>query len=236
MELVIIIFLAFFIAYVIESIFGFGGLVISITILSFFMDIKELIYIGMFIGIIASLSVLLTDNKSFSKKVFIYLFPLAFLGTVIGVFLLSSLSNQIVLKVFGVFLFAFAIKSLFFENMNIKDKLFQNMFIFIGEITQGIFGTGGPFTVMGIKDKFKSKSELRTTMAVFFILFNIIRIIQLWIQDSLNYYPILNYWWISIAVILGILIGYIPHLKISEKYFKKGINVLLLFASIIIII
>jgi len=235
MELVLIIALVFFIAFLIESIFGFGGLIISFTILSFLMETKDMIFLGLYVGIIASTFVIITDYKSFSKKIFFVMFPIALVGTILGVLLFSSLPNIILLKIFAIFLLVFALKSLFFEKVAIENILFQRTFLFFGGLLQGLFGTGGPFTIMAIKNKFSHKSELRTTMAVFFLVFNIVRAIQLTIQNAFDYSSILSYWWLVFVLLVSVGIGYKIHLKFNEHYFKIGINVLILFASVVLL-
>ena len=51
--------------------------------------------------------------------------------------------------------------------------------ILMGGIMQGIYGTGGPFTVLAVKNKFKDKRNLRITMAYFFLIANGIRALLL---------------------------------------------------------
>lgn len=236
MELILIIALVFFVAFLIESIFGFWGLVISFAILSFFMDTKDMIFLWMYVATVASVFIIFTDYKSLSKKVFFEMFPIAFIATVIWVFLFDYLSNILLLKFFAWFLLIFSIKSLFFDSLETKNKIFQKITLFFGGLLQGLFWTGWPFTVMAIKDKFKNKSELRTTMALFFIIFNIIRAIQLSFQGAFDYEYIMSYWWLAFILLISTLIGYKIHLKFNEKYFKYWINILILLASIILLL
>ena len=83
---------------------------ISFTVLSFFMNTKNMVFLGLYVATVASLFVMATDYKSFSKKIFFEMFPLAFLGTIIGVLLFSVVSNIILLKIFAAFLFLFSVK------------------------------------------------------------------------------------------------------------------------------
>ncbi|GAF94873.1 unnamed protein product, partial [marine sediment metagenome] len=213
-----------------------GGLVISFTVLSFLLETKDMIFLGLYVATIASTFVIITDHKSFSKKMFVFMFPIAFVGTILGVLLFSYLSNIILLKVFALFLLIFSLKSLFFDKVDIKNLFFQRIFLFFGGLLQGLFGTGGPFTVMAIKDKFSNKSQLRTTMASFFIVFNLVRVVQLTIQGSFDADYILSYWWLVFVLFVSIYTGYKIHLKINEHYFKLGINTLILFASIVLLV
>ncbi|MCH2189270.1 sulfite exporter TauE/SafE family protein [Candidatus Gracilibacteria bacterium] len=234
MDIVYIIMMIFFIAFFIESIFGFGGLVISFALLGFFIDIKHAVYLGLYIGIIGSIFILISDYKSLSLQRFREMFVLAFIGVIIGTFIFDFFSSDILLKIFSIFLCVFAVKNLFFPNLNPTTLLFKNSLLFSGGLLQGIFGTGGPFSVLAMKNSFKNKSELRTTMALFFIFFNIVRGIQLWIQGNFEYQIIIDYYWLAFVLLGAIILGYQVHVKISERFFHLGINYILLISSILL--
>src|SRR3989338_6802779 len=226
MDITVIIALVFFIAFLLESVFGFGGLIISFTVLSFFMETRDMIFLGLYVSVVASAFVIISDHTSFSKKIFLSTFPIALAGALPGALLFSFLSNIILLKVFAIVLLIFSVKSLLFDKINVTNALFQKIFLLMGGFLQGLFGTGGPFTVMAIKDKFAHKSQLRTTMALFFIVFNLIRAVQLAIQNSFDATSIITYWWLALVLPAAIYLGYKIHLKFNEYYFKLGINVL----------
>jgi uncharacterized membrane protein YfcA len=133
--------------------------------------------------------------------------------------------------IFGILLIALAIKIMFFDRYTFP-KFFQRKLIFIGGISQGAFGIGGPFWVNALKDEFKNKSALRTTMASAFVAFNLIRITQLSLHKSLNLSFFAEIWWTVIPVFLAIKLGHLAHLKISEQLFKKGIALMTIFAGL----
>ncbi len=233
MELAYIIGLIFFIAFFIESIFGFGGLVLSFAMLGFFIDIKQAVYLWLYVAVIGSIFIIVSDYKKFSTKRFIEMFSVALIWVLVGTFFFDYLSSDILLKIFATFLFIFSLKNLFF-NSDIKNKILKRIVLFFGGILQGVFWTGWPFTVMAMKDSFKNKSELRTTMALFFIVFNIIRAIQLYLQGSFQYQIIIDYSWLAIILLLAVTLGHKVHIKISDKVFNLGINYILLASSILL--
>ena len=225
----------FLLCFCIESIFGFGGLVLSFAFLSFFVDIKSLIFVGMYIGIFASIFVLVTDRHAVDKKLFLDILPTALVGTIIGVFVITFFSNQLLLKIFAIFLILFGLRWLLMDSVQKLPALVKKLFIFVGGVMQGIYGTGGPFVVMAIKNDFKSKSQLRSTMAVFFILFNIVRVAQLNIQGKFNSAEFFSLWWIIFPLFVAIYVGYHVHLNISERFFHKIVALLLFGAGIILL-
>lgn len=226
----------FFISFFCESVFGFGGLLIAFAVLSFFVEIKEIIPIAIYVGIFASICVLYTDRKSIDWQLLLKrIFPFALLGTIVGATLFSYLSNAILLKVFAMFLIVIAIKSLVFQKLSFM-KYLKRPLLFGGGVMHGIYGIGGPFTLLAIKQDFKSKSYLRSTMAVYFILFNLVRIIQFKITAQFAIADFFAMWWLAGPIFVAVFLGYRIHLRISEEVFKKIINILLLLAGIIYIL
>ena len=222
---------AFFIGFFIESIFGLGGTIISMTILSFFIDIKTLIFLGIFAGTTASIFVLITDYKNLSFKKFLHMTLYAFLGVILGAISLNIISSETLLKLFAIFLIIFSLHSIFGNKLNIP-KFLEKILLFLSGVIHGLFGTGGPFVVAAMKENFQNKSELRSTLALFFITFNLVRSIQYFQQNSFDFSSIQNYWLIMPCVALAIILGYFIHVKISEKWFRTGISFLLLLSGV----
>jgi uncharacterized membrane protein YfcA len=214
-----------------ESIIGFGGTLVAFAILGFFVDIKELILIGLYIATSASIFIISSDTKSFKKEIFMKSLPYCFIGTTFGVLLFTSISSAALLKLFGVFLIILSLKTFFFDKIKFPEILVKKLLI-IGGFCQGIFGIGGPFIVSALKNQFANKSQLRATMASFFITFNLIRYVQLSITGNFDHQSFLQYWWVPIPLILAIHLGHKVHLKISEQFFKNAIATITLISGL----
>lgn len=227
----ILIAATFSIGFFIESIIGFGGGLIAYCILGFFLDLKSMIIAGLYIGSCSSAYIAFGDLKSFDKKIFKSLIPLSLAGTIVGAFMFSKFSTEILSSIFGGLLVFLAIKTVFFDKFTLP-KFMKKKLIFIGGISHGAFGIGGPFIVNAIKDDFKNKSSLRTTMAVFFVAFNMARIFQLLAEGEIKEEFFTQIWWTIIPVFIAIKLGHKIHLTISEEIFKKLIAVMTVFAGI----
>ncbi len=226
--------ISFSIGFFIESIIGFGGGIIAYSILSLFshlINVKEMIMAGLYIGTCSSAYIAYTGYKHFDKKSFLKIVPLSLVGVVIGVFAFSKLSPQALSLLFGILLISLAIKIMFFDHY-VFPKIFQKQLIFIGGISQGAFGIGGPFWVNALARDFANKSALRTTMAVSFASFNIVRLIQLSAQNQLKLEFYQNIWWVIIPIFFFIYLGYRVHMKISETFFKKLIATMTILAGV----
>jgi uncharacterized protein len=228
----LLIALSFSIGFFIESIIGFGGGLIAYSILGFFMDIKKMVIIGVYIGSCASAYILITDHRSFSKKIFFQSMPICFLGTMIGSLIFSNIDSQTILILFGAFAIILSAKVIFFDKIQFPT-LFKNALLLTGGFSTGLFGIGGPFIVNALKDTFKGRSELRSTMAGIFVAMNVVRIIQLSIQGEIRLELFADTWWTVIPALIAIYFGYKAHLKISEVFFKKMVGAMTLFSGIV---
>ncbi len=235
MTIPLLIAIAFSLGFFVESIIGFGGGLIAYSILGFSMDIKNMVLCGLYIGTCASSYIIFTDHKSFAKKIFLSSFPICFLGTMIGVFLFAKLDSKTMLIIFGALSIILSTKVLFFDDLKFP-KLLRSFLLLVGGVSQGLFGIGGPFVVNALKDEFKNKSELRTTMGTFFVSLNIVRFIQLFLQKSVNVSFFASVWWTIIPVFIAIYFGYKAHLKISETFFKKIVGAMTFFAGVVFLL
>lgn len=223
--------ICFSLGFFVESIIGFGGALVAYSILAFFIDFKEMILAGLYIGTLSSAKIIYTDHKSFDKPTFIAALPFCLLGTIFGAFIFSQLSVETLSLIFGILLILLSIKIIFFDKY-VFPKFFKSKLIFIGGIAQGAFGTGGPFFANALQQSFKNKSNLRTTLAAMFVTFNIVRIFQLGLHGDLKPEFFLKIWWVIIPIFFAIRLGHLMHLKISENNFKKGIAIMTIFAGI----
>lgn len=221
---------ALFLGYFIESVFGFAGTIIWLSILSFFVDIKLLIFLTVMANIWANTLVLITGKRHIVWKKFFRLAIPALPGLFVGAALVDALSSALLLKVFAVFLVGFALYSLFLPRIQLQSVL-QKITLFFSGLLQGIFGTGGPLLLIAMQSSFTHKSEIRSTLALFFLSFNILRAIQYGVQGTFSVSQYAAFWWILPIIFVAVLSGYYIHVAIPETLFKKGIALLLLFSG-----
>jgi uncharacterized membrane protein YfcA len=230
MSIAILVSLFFSLGFFVESIAGFGSAFIAYPTLGLLIDIKELILIGLYVGTCASSYIVLSSFKSFTLKVFLSSLLISAVGTIIGVIVFGKSSSHFLLVLFGILLIILSIKMIFFDQIKFP-KSFKIILLLIGGIAQGIFGLGGAFLVAALQNDFKNKSQLRATMAAFFVTFNLIRFTQLYFSNQLNL-KFSEIWWVSIPTFIAIYLGHKVHLKISEKTFKIIIATITTIAGI----
>ncbi len=230
MSIPLLIATSFSIGFFFESIIGFGGGIIAYSILGYFMDVKEMVLAGLYIGTLSSATIVFSDYKKFSKKIYISTIPVCILGTFLGVYIFTTISSQLMISILGGLLIILSTKTVFFDDIKFPRHL-KNLLLLMGGVSQGLFGIGGPFFVNALKPEFKDKSELRTTIASFFVSFNIARFGKLVHEDRIEPTFFMDFWWTIIPVMLAIYLGFKIHLKIDEKIFRRGVCAMTLFSG-----
>lgn len=230
--LLIVVVFAF--GFFVESIFGFAGAIIALAALGLVIDIKEVIFMTVFIGLIAAFMIICFDFKSLDRKKLVNMLVWAFPGVFIGSFILDYLSSALLALIFGIFLVSYGIYSIL--NFSLNNARIEKLFLFLAGLVHGFLGTGGPFAVIATSNKFANKSEMRTTLVAFLFSINALRILQYGLQGTFKFDQLVPYWWLPLPVLFAIWLGHQVHLKISEKSFKMGIDVLLLVVGIIFIL
>lgn len=229
------ILLGFFagLAYFIESVFGFGGTVIFLGLSGLAFDFKLALTLAIYCSCTASFVILLQTWRHFSaahaKRLFLMTLP----GVFIGTWLMDILSGPLLLNIFAGLLVAYAAKEILRPEMQ-PPKSLGALFVTMGGLAQGVFSTGGPFVLMGYKNNFATRTEMKATMAAFFLVCNILRIGQISLAGTATeiYRESLHYWWIALPIAAGVMLGHGLHLKLPEALFQKGIRYGLLLIGI----
>lgn len=222
-------------AYAIESIFGFGGTIIFLGISGLIYDFESLLKLAMIVGLSSGLAVLIQSFKHLSFKylgmILIYTTP----GALTGTMMITYLASGFLIKLFSIILIIYGIINLFFPNI-IIPKILKKGLLILGGFIQGIYTVGGPFVLMGFKDNFSSKQELRSTMAGYFFVINSMRAL-FFLALGGSYTAIVNaYYPIAFLVMISVWLGYLVHTRIPELMFRKLIVIAITVIGIIILL
>ncbi len=221
-------------AYAIESIFGFGGTIIFLGISGFFFDFNSLLKLAMIVGLSSGFAVLIQSYKYVSLKHLIKILIYTIPGALIGTYFISYFASDVLIKIFALILIVYGCFNLFFPDIKFPQFL-KNFFVILGGFIQGIYTIGGPFVLMGYKDYFSSKQELRSTMAGYFFIINSLRAIFFvflggsYLEIVKMYYPI------ALLVMLSVWLGYFIHKQIPEILFKRLIIIAITLIGVLIL-
>ncbi len=214
--------IAFCIGFVFESIFGFGGGIVSYSILAFFYNIKDLVVVAMYIGTISTAVILFTSLKYVRLKLILHSVPYIMCGVIVGALSFKYISSGVLIKMYSITLIVISLRALLFKELSLSGTA-SRVVLALGGFIQGVLGIGGPFFVVGLKSSVYEKTLLRANLAVLFLAANAYRYIQMVASGVVKWNYFIPYWFIIIPVMFALWLGYIIHKKIPQKSFDKYI-------------
>ncbi len=227
---VIIITLAFFG----ESLFGFGGGLISIPLLSFVLGVKDAVTLALIFQLLMGL-LIFQNYKHTNWKIAIPMTVGLVVGGTIGTFTLSLLSNVFLERLLAVSILIFLIKMIFFNGFTFGDakhKFWGVASGLLGGWVQGVIGTGGPVLSMYLAIATPEKAIFRATLIYLLFIVSVTRVVTSLGRGLLTpqllalSLPILPFF------LVAIFIGHLIHAKIGEKYYRYAVYTILFFSAI----
>lgn len=220
-------------AYFCESIFGFGGGLISIPLISLLMPVKTSILLILLFQLLTGVLVFKTAKHTAWKTVGILIAGLL-LGTLVGTYSLVVFADSLLHKILAVSILLFLIKMIFFQKLTLspKKKFIGLLAGFFGGYFQGVIGTGGPILMMYLFSAVPDKTQLRATLIFLFFITSVVRF--LFVVGTGLITPDLYRIALPLApVFIGVVfLGQHLHWKVSDKYYRWCVYVILLFSSV----
>lgn len=220
------------IAYFCESIFGFGGGLISIPLISLLMPVRTSIILILLFQLLMGVLVIKTAKYTAWKTVGILIAGLL-LGTLIGTYSLVIFSDSLLRKILAMSIFLFLVKMIFFQKFTLspKKKFIGFLAGFFGGYFQGVIGTGGPVLMMYLLSAVPDKTQLRATLIFLFFVTSIVRLLFV-VGTSLVTPELLRIALPLAPLFIGVVfLGQHFHWKVSDRYYRWGVYVILLFSS-----
>ena len=175
------------IAFIGESTFGFGGGLLSIPLLSIYLEPEHAIALVAIFQLLVGILVFTTYKEvewSLVGPVVLGTLP----GTILGILALGSVQDEFVRWFLAIFILAFLIKSRYFPLISFSKKSL------LGGITsgllfgffQGSLGLGGPNLVIYFKELSRNTLSFRAHAILLLSIANLIRVLILPSTDMLD--------------------------------------------------
>lgn len=222
------------IAYLGESLFGFGAGLIAVPLLSILLGVKETVIFLILFQFLTGL-LIIGSYRHIPWKIIFPMTITMILGTVIGTFILTSLNNSVLKIILALSISAFLLKSIIVKkpkSPDINSKFWGMLLGFIGGLLQGILGMGGPPLTMYLITAVPRKEQFRAGLIFLFFISCLIRIFLLTQNGLLDFnqikssLPFLPFFLISLAA------GHFLHMKIDEKYYRYAVYIILFISTI----
>ena len=164
MELVALV-VAAFAGSVVFGITGFGAALVTVPFATHFVPLPFALALFVLMDLANAFRIGFENPKHAVKSEWTRLVPTILVGTVAGVTLLVNLPRQAATLSLGVFVFLFALYSLFNRAQSrIVSTRWAYLAGFAGGITSTLFGAGGPPYAMYLSHRGLAKEQYRATM------------------------------------------------------------------------
>jgi uncharacterized protein len=206
-----------------------------VPIMLLFLDIKLVVPVSVILTTLCGFILLTTfqTRKWIRKDVLPTLISAGIIGTVVGTFMLTSFKSDILKKLLGVFIIAYALKMLFWNKSNGKEPknyigIIAGLF---GGILGGLFSTGGPPVVIYLNKKTCDRRIFRATIIFYFLVINLWQF-AVYCYTGLVTTNVLKFsLYLLPAFVAGNLIGAFLHIKINDVLFNRIVAIVLLITG-----
>ena len=236
------IFLAiFFTTNIIQGITGFAGTVLAVPFCSFFINLFWAIAVMNMLGIVTSIHILSTVRGSLRldvmKRALLVMGPGLLTGFAVVQYLREYETAQ--RFVLGLFVVAVGLANLLGRRLNLRLRggaLSQNLLLFFGGLFHGMYVCGGPLLVAYLTGKLRDKSEFRATISSIWLPLNFLNLAD-HIRNGYVNSTTLALTAIGVPVVfISVHIGTVLVKRMSQDFFIKLTNVLLVISGLSLIV
>ncbi|MDI6778397.1 MAG: sulfite exporter TauE/SafE family protein [Patescibacteria group bacterium] len=233
---IIILSVAIFLGYFVQTIVGFAASLIAFPILLYIYNIQEASAIMAILYVFFSTVLVVKNWVNIDKKVVIEVLPGLIVGMILGVYLLKFGSPIILKKALGLFIVSFVIYN-FIKNKEII--IFKKAGLLVGLLSGifgGLFSAGGPLLAAYIHNKNSRKEIIRATVIGCLGIINFTRIPLFFYSDLFNA-NLLRAAIISIpSFCLALWLGHILYNRINENVFRNIFLIILFLSGVSLIV
>lgn len=221
-----------------EAMFGFGGGLLAVPLLSIFMSVKEAVTLVLVFQLSMGL-LLLRSYKDVPKHLVVSMGIGMVAGSMIGVSVLVALPEQMLRTILAIAILAFVVPILHGKKSAIHlspSPLLHASAGLIGGILQGLLGTGGPVLTLYLLTLGLSAKSFRATLIALFFISSIVRVA---VSTPLDLFtPAVRYTaLIAFPVfLLAIFSGQRFFKRLSEDIYRKGVAIILVVSALFMLI
>lgn len=224
-------------AYVVRGITGFGSGLIAIPLLAMNLPLATVVPLVVTLDYSVSAGQCLKNREHIQWREIVPLLPFTLVGVGLALYLLKTVDPELLLRWLAVFILLFAVYNLFIKP---SARNFSRLWAMpaggLGGLVGTMFGMGGPFYVIYLQLRSLSKSQFLATFAAIFLLDGTYRIAGYFLTGFYTLKLLLLLAVMFPVMGISIYLGGRIHTTISQDTFKRGISLLLLVSSILLLL
>ena len=229
--------IAAFGSHFVQGITGFGGTVLAMPFVIHLVDPHVAVPVFVMLSLLFSASLAMMDRKKIVWREVLMIATHMMLGAPLGILFFKYLPVAIYKPIMGALFVLIALWGLLrlvspkAASVDLGTWV-RRVFLVVGGITQGAFGSSGPFIVFYAENALKEKSEFRTTMNAMWAVTNVLFLPQ-YLWAGVDTTVVLRLTGCSLpAIFLGLVMGMLVHKKIEQKRFSLLIYTVLLISGL----
>ncbi len=235
--------LVVFASYLVETVVGFGSVVICVTLGAQFLDIREVVTLAVSTSLLQTVYIVARHRAGIDRALlFRRVLPLMGLGTLLGVVAFAGAAGDALRIAFGAMVLVLAARELWLmrdaeaaARRGPPPRAVTVAAIFGAGVIHGVFGTGGPLLVYAIGREGLDKYRFRSTLASVWLALSLVLIGGFALEGRYDASTGLQLLVLLPAVPLGVAVGEWLHHRVDERRFKLATWALLFAAAVALI-
>ncbi len=235
--------LVVFITHYQEGITGFGCTVLAVPFVTMLVGLHMAVPMLVIIGTLIAIGIVLMDRRKVAWNEYGIIVVLMMIGVPIGLHASNVLPETTLRWVLAGFMVAVGIHGMIKQGMkysppqkmSLANRLMLSIFVPVGGVMQGAFGSGGPLLVIYATRAMPNRSIFRGTLCVVWITLNSV-IIGSWVKNGLITADILCLTAIALPFMLvGMFLGNRAHYRVDEVMFRRIVYGVLIASGAVLI-
>lgn len=231
-----------FCGYCVQTVTGFGAMVISVPLGALLLPIDELLLLLLPLSIFQCSYIAVRYRGAIDTTLLLrWIIPVMGLGTAIGALLAPQLSGQTLRRALAVLILLLALMELYVLTRRTTIRCPRSKAtIVIGllgaGLMHGVYATGGPLLVYSIESRVKDKSVFRATLTVVWLLLNTALVTYFAVDGRYQADHPQRIALLVPGVVIAIIVGQRLHERLDGKRFRIATYSLLAMAAIVLLL
>ncbi|MFI3227547.1 MAG: sulfite exporter TauE/SafE family protein [Clostridia bacterium] len=231
-----ILFLAvIFFSNAIQAVTGFAGTVLAMPPSILLVGIDDAKVILSFMAFLSCLIISIQNREYIDKKEVTKMSSFMLIGMLVGIYIYSIISADMLLPIYGVIVIAIGAKNLIFKKEFKLNQMCLIIVLLLAGIIHGMFVSGGALLVVYAVATLKDKNVFRATIAPVWVVLNTILFVGYIYNGLVTKSCILLILASIIPLFIATSFGNYLQKKIKQEYFLKLTYVLLIISGISIL-
>lgn len=227
-----------FVGFTVQTMVGFGGNVITLTLGALVAPIELLVPLIVCVALLNTSAVLLRNREEVLLGLLLKrVIPLMFVGAVVAQLLITQLQGPFLELIYGAFVVGMAARELWLARPGVLapskalGPLASGTAIFGAGVIHGIYSSGGPLLVYVLGREGLPKGAFRSTLIAAFWLTNLGLGLTFVAQGRLVGAHLPQVAWLAPGIVAGLFLGQWGHDRVDEQRFRLLVNGLLVLAG-----